>query len=357
MKLFQCSNCNNTVVFENHTCVNCGYFLGYSSYYNQIISLDSKLSQWYLTELGNKTYSYCKNHRHNVCNWLVETSSDSEFCLACSLNRTIPDLLNTENKKKWKQIEYAKHRLVYQLLRFRLPIVSKMDNGEKGLYFDFVAKKDLPEKSKDVMTGHANGVITLLISEADPVIRERIKQQMSERYRTLLGHFRHEVGHYFWDRLIRDNQQILPDFRNIFGDESQSYANALKNYYENGPQANWRNRFISKYASAHPWEDWAETWSHYLHLTDVLETAYNFGIQTEPKLEGNENLKMNASFDPYIEDNFKDILDTGIPLLYTLNSMNRSMGEDDPYPFIISEPVKLKLEFIHRLLKNSIYRA
>ncbi|TDT43864.1 hypothetical protein CLV90_2988 [Maribacter spongiicola] len=352
MKLFQCTNCKNTVVFENNVCVNCGYLLGYSSYYNKIVSLEANATQWKLPELEDKTYAYCKNHKHKVCNWLVDVEKGDEFCLACSLNRTIPDILDDDNLAKWKQIEIAKHRLVYQLLRFRLSVVSKTIDDSKGLYFDFLAKDDLPEESKDLKTGHANGVITLLISEADPVVREQIKQQMSERYRTLLGHFRHEVGHYFWDRLVRDNVEVLAGFRNIFGDESMSYADALTNYYNNGPQANWQQRFISKYASSHPWEDWAETWSHYLHLTDVLETAYNFGLKTDPKITAKKNLKMNASFDPYKETSFKKVLNTGMPLLFALNSMSRSMGEDDPYPFIISEPVKNKLEFIHKLLKS-----
>ena len=352
MKLFQCTNCKNTVVFENNTCVNCGYLLGYSSYYNKIVSLDAKASQWTVPELENKTYEYCKNYHHKVCNWLVDVSRGNEFCLACSLNRTIPHILEDDNLEKWKHIEIAKHRLVYQLLRFRLPVVSKISDEVKGFCFDFLAKEDLPEGSKDIKTGHANGVITLLISEADPVVREQIKKQMAERYRTLLGHFRHEVGHYFWDLLIRDHSEVLSNFRNIFGDETTSYGEALKNYYNNGPQENWQQSFISKYASSHPWEDWAETWSHYLHLTDVLETAYNFGLKSNPRITAKKNLKMNASFDPYKEISFKNLLDTGIPLLYALNSMNRSMGEDDPYPFIISEPVKNKLEFIHNLLKD-----
>lgn len=352
MKLFQCSNCNNTVVFENHTCVNCGHFLGYSSYHNEIVSLDPSLEQWHLEALGGKTFSYCKNHVHNVCNWLVETNTSLEFCLSCSLNRTIPHLTTIENLEKWQQIEFAKHRLVYQLLRYRLPVISKVQDVQNGLYFDFLAKEDVPEEYKDIKTGHSDGVITLLISEADPVVRERIKKQMSERYRTLLGHFRHEVGHYFWDRLIRDDIHTLQRFRTIFGDESQAYSIALKNHYEHGAPANWQHNFISSYASSHPWEDWAETWSHYLHLTDVLETAYFFGLESNPILNGSQKLKIQANFDPYVEPNFQNFLDTGIPLLYTLNSMNRSMGQEDPYPFIISEPVKQKLQFIHNLLKG-----
>lgn len=353
MKLFQCTNCKNTVVFENNKCVNCGYLLGYSSYYNKIVALDTNASKWQVPELEGKTYEYCENYKHKVCNWLVDVSRGRKFCLACSLNRTIPHILDDANLAKWKHIEIAKHRLVYQLLRFSLPVVSKIEDDLKGFCFDFLAREDLPEESKDTKTGHANGVITLLISEADPVIREQVKQQMAERYRTLLGHFRHEVGHYFWDLLIRDNPDILEEFRIIFGDESQSYADALTNHYNNGPQANWQQNFISKYASSHPWEDWAETWSHYLHLTDVLETAYNFGLRSNPKITAKQKIKMNASFDPYKETSFEKIMDTGIPLLFTLNSMNRSMGEDDPYPFIISEPVKNKLKFIHNLLKRT----
>jgi hypothetical protein len=353
MKLFQCTNCKNTVVFENNKCVNCGYLLGYSSYYNKIVALDTNASKWQVLELEGKTYEYCENYKHKVCNWLVDVSRGRKFCLACSLNRTIPHILDDANLAKWKHIEIAKHRLVYQLLRFSLPVVSKIEDDLKGFCFDFLAREDLPEESKDTKTGHANGVITLLISEADPVVREQVKQQMAERYRTLLGHFRHEVGHYFWDLLIRDNPDILEEFRIIFGDESKSYADALTNHYNNGPQANWQQNFISKYASSHPWEDWAETWSHYLHLTDVLETAYNFGLRSNPKITAKQKIKMNASFDPYKETSFEKIMDTGIPLLFTLNSMNRSMGEDDPYPFIISDPVKTKLEFIHNLLKNA----
>ncbi|WP_339650885.1 zinc-ribbon domain-containing protein [uncultured Maribacter sp.] len=79
MKLFQCSNCKDTVVFENHTCVNCSYFLGYPSYFNAIVSLDTNVSQWQLPSLENKTYVYCENHKHDVCNWLVETGQKAEI--------------------------------------------------------------------------------------------------------------------------------------------------------------------------------------------------------------------------------------------------------------------------------------
>lgn len=350
MKLFQCSNCNNTVVFENNICVSCGHYLGYSSYFNEVTSLNPNNTHWNIAAFGNKEYSYCSNNLHGTCNWLVPVENSNNFCLACSLNRTIPDLNKMENFERWREIEFAKHRLVYQLLRLRLPVVSKTEDLENGLCFDFLSQEDLNCTSKNIKTGHANGVITILISEADAVVREKVKQKMKERYRTLLGHFRHEVGHYFWDILIRDEYTKLAEFREIFGNETHSYPEALQNYYRNGPQPNWQSLFISKYASCHPWEDWAETWSHYLHLMDSMETAYNYGLATVPKLRGEHKLSINASFDSYMEKDFSKILDMGIPLLYTINSMNRSMGEDDPYPFVISDPVKIKLQFIHNLI-------
>lgn len=348
MKLFQCSNCENPVVFENSICISCGHYLGYSSFHNQMVSLDPNQSEWSIPSFNGDTYKYCTNNLHGTCNWLVTPDESSGFCLACSLNRTIPDLDTSENWERWKQIEFAKHRLVYQLLRLRLPIVSKMANSHIGLCFDFVSIDNKDNKK----TGHANGVITILISEADAATREKVKQEMKEHYRTLLGHFRHEVGHYFWDRLVRDNTKALSNFREVFGDDTVSYQDSLQNYYANGPKQNWQNFYISKYASSHAWEDWAETWSHYLHLMDSLETAYNFGLRTAPILQGNNKLNLNANFDPYLHQNFGAILETGIPLLYTVNSMNRSMGKDDAYPFVISEPVQRKLKFIHNLLNE-----
>lgn len=346
MKLFQCTNCGNTVLFENNECVSCGFHLGYSSFFNQMVSLEPQQSEWSLSFFDGKKYKYCVNHKHGTCNWLIPYENASEFCLACSLNRTIPNLTDFKNQERWKQMEFAKHRLVYQLLRLRLPVISKKGYSDQGFCFDFVSG----ESRANVKTGHANGVITILISEADAANREKVKQEMEERYRTLLGHFRHEVGHYFWDRLIRNNTQNLSNFRALFGDDRVSYSDSLQKYYANGPKNDWQNFYISKYASSHAWEDWAGTWSHYLHLMDTLETAYNFGLQSKPKLREVDNLDVNANFDPYLENDFQTILKTGIPLFYTLNSMNRSMGKDDAYPFIISEPVKSKLTFIHTLL-------
>jgi len=318
----------------------------------KLFSLDPTLVEWVLEQRGNQAYQFCKNHEFNTCNWLVATNDQTGFCTACKLNKTIPNLENPKNLKKWRRIELAKHRLIFQLQQLGLPIISKITNEEEGFCFEFLSRKDATlEEAKTMMTGHANGLITILVSEADSVLREQMKLQMKERYRTLLGHFRHEVGHYYWERLIQIDNTQLENFRMLFGHERASYAEALENHYKNGAPKKWRKKFISKYAASHPWEDWAETWSHYLHIMDTLETAYHFGLAAHPKLENMEYMGMDASFDPYREPSFKKIIQAAIPMFFSINSINRSMGIADIYPFVIPKPVIRKMKFIHNLLR------
>ena len=198
-------------------------------------------------------------------------------------------------------------------------------------------------------------VITLNIEEADEKQRVKHKLDLGEKYRTLLGHFRHEIGHYYWDVFYKNNQAALQSFRKIFGDESMDYAEALNAYYQNGAQTDWNNFFISPYATSHAWEDWAETWAHYLHMMDTLETAYSFGIAVNPR-KANEDQEMQAkiSRDPYKIDSFEEIIKMWLPLTFAVNSLNRSMGHQDFYPFIISAAVTEKLGFIHDAVKQFI---
>mgnify|MGYP003624503237 FL=1 len=351
MKLFQCGNCNNTVFFENYSCGKCGCKLGFLEREMSLIALDSSLNQWMLFHQNNALFTYCNNHQHGVCNWLVEVGT-SDFCKACELNHIIPSLQIDQNKEKWQKLEIAKHRLIFQLLQLQLPIDSKRGNTDSGLSFNFLSKEEAVGENKNLMTGHANGVITILLSEADAVLLEKMKKDLDERYRTLIGHFRHEVGHYYWEYLIRDNQYLLDQFRMYFGDERISYTDALDKHYKQGPPANWQNNFISEYASSHPWEDWAETWAHYLHLMDTLETAYYFGFKVNARLASENPIQMEAVFDPYQENNFEKIVNSCIPLYFAMNSMNRSMGVADIYPFVISEPVIKKMNFIHQTVQT-----
>ena len=231
------------------------------------------------------------------------------------------------------------------------PVENKYDDPEHGLAYDFLASPDDPE-APPVLTGHADGVITLNIAEADDVERERRRHDLHEPYRTLLGHFRHEVGHYYWDRLIKDTPRI-DLFRERFGDEREDYAQALQRHYQQGAPVDWQERFVSAYASSHPWEDWAETWAHYLHMTDTLETAAACGLSLRPGRTDEPTLKTPppapgsrrfASFDRVIESWF--------PLTYVLNNLNRGMGLPDGYPFVLSRPAVDKLRFVHETLNS-----
>ncbi|NNC70238.1 MAG: hypothetical protein HKN90_05370, partial [Flavobacteriaceae bacterium] len=297
-----------------------------------------------IDDLEGGSYKYCKNHARDVCNWVLENDDPNTYCSACQFNRTIPDLSDQENFERWKQLEIAKHRLIYQLQKMGLSLLNKKTN-DNGLCFDFVSKKG----NNELMTGHANGVITILVQEADSVLREQMRKQFLEPYRTLIGHLRHEVGHYFWDRLIKNDPKKLEEFRSLFGDEKDNYSDALKAYYKSGAPIDWQQCYISKYATSHPWEDWAETWAHYLHIMDMVETAYFFGVDVKPK-KLIKKIKTKVSFDPYTEEKFETIINICVPLSFAVNSINRAMGVPDVYPFVITPAVIEKLKFIHQLV-------
>jgi hypothetical protein len=350
MKLYACSHCHNLLYFENNICLSCNHMVGFDAAALSMITLDKKNdTEFFNIAKKNETYRFCENAVHGTCNWLVPANQVSTFCIACALNRTIPALTENDNLKRWKLIEIAKHRLVYSLLRLRLPVNAKKENEETGIAFDFMADESPKER---IMTGHDNGTITLNIEEADEAQRARHKLDLGEKYRTLLGHFRHEIGHYYWDVLIQ-NSPAIGKFRKLFGDEQKDYAEALEQYYNTTIPANWADNFISPYATAHAWEDWAETWAHYLHMMDTLETAYAFGIRIDPKKATDEqDLQVNISNDPYHVGNFEQIIKMWLPLTFAVNSLNRSMGHPDVYPFIISATVIEKLRFIHEEISH-----
>lgn len=348
MKTFECDNCGNPVFFENDSCVKCKNRLGYLHTKLEMVSSNPSTDIWNLE--GDERFSeyrYCKNHDLGVCNWL--TKYEREYCIACTLNRTIPNLANIENFEKWQRLEIAKHRLLYQMQRLELPLKTKFKNDDSGLCFDFLSNKN---KDNPIMTGHVNGVITIFLSEADSVHREQMRKHLSEPYRTLIAHFRHEVGHYYWDRLIHSDEHALENFRKVFGDEREDYGDALKKYYATGAPDSWQNNHISKYATSHPWEDWAETWAHYLHVMDTMETAYFFGITTEPKSKSDEIIRTSKLFDPYKEGDFQKIVESCIPIFFAINSINRAMGIPDVYPFVTNTPVIEKMKFIHDILMH-----
>jgi hypothetical protein len=346
MKIFHCDHCQHLVFFENFCCLRCDHKLAYLPDVSDLGSLDPVDDNLWRSSaaLGGRRYRLCENYtRESICNWAIAADDPNPLCKSCRLTHVIPDLSQPGHKEAWYRLEVAKRRLVYSLLTLALPILNKEEDPDRGLAFMFLADSSDSE-GKSVITGHADGVITINIAEANDAEREKQRLSMHEPYRTILGHFRHEIGHYYWDRLIRHSDR-LGAFRALFGNEQVNYAEALNQHYERGAPADWQQRFVTNYASCHPWEDWAESWAHYLHMTDTLETAAATGLslkprrRDEPTLKPDANLLKRGSFDRMIDDWF--------PLTYVLNSLNRGLGLPDGYPFILSEPAIEKLRFIH----------
>ena len=352
MKVFRCDHCEQDVFFENVNCLACGRVLAYLPDIGDMAALEPEpegLWRSLSPASGITLYRLCENYRvHAVCNWAVRDNEDQALCRACRLTRVAPDLEQAGNLDAWRRLEIAKRRLVYSLLDLGLPLADRTEDPAQGLAYDFLADGDATGIGA-VLTGHTEGVIVINLAEADDLEREKRRLSLHEPYRTLLGHFRHEVGHYYWDLLIRDGER-LETFRAAFGDERADYGAALRVHYEHGAPAGWQSTHVSSYASAHPWEDWAETWAHYLHMVDTLETAQACGVsirgvsRQDPE-EGDglgEQSVRGRSFDSLIAD--------WLSLTIALNHLNRSLGLPDGYPFVLATAAVEKLRYVHETL-------
>ena len=333
--------------------MSCGHPLAYLPDLGMVGSLDpagGDLWRCAMTSVAQgQTYRLCGNYdRENICNWAVPAADVDRLCRSCRLTRVIPDLAHPGHKEAWYRLEVAKRRLVYNLLNLGLPLKNKIEDPMHGLAFEFLADSRVPGGAP-VLTGHKGGVITISVAEADDAQREERRLQLHEPYRTLLGHFRHEIGHYYWDQLIQNGGRINA-FRQLFGDERHNYDQALQQHYAWGAPADWQLRFVSAYASSHPWEDWAETWALYLLMTDALETAAACGLSLRPHRPDEPSLQPDGygtSREP-----FDGMMDAWFPLTYALTNLNRSLGSADSYPFVLSTSAIDKLRFVHEAIAS-----
>jgi hypothetical protein len=355
MKTFHCTNCQNLIFFENIQCLSCGRPLAF---------LPDRLTMGALVQVadglwrpeglsrpepedsGSPAYRLCANFDQvSVCNWVVDADDPESLCRSCRLSRVIPDLSNERNRVGWFRLEVAKRRTLYTLLGLGLPIGPKSEGSGPGLAFEFLEDSRVGDAQR-VLTGHDNGLITINVAEADDVHREKERTLQKEPYRTLLGHFRHEIGHYYWDLLIANGPK-REAFRALFGDERADYQLALDRHYSEGPPPHWEQSFISAYSTMHPWEDWAESWAHYLHMVDALETAGAAGLALRPKRS--DEPRMQPPPDPLNprHRDFEAMIEAWLSLTYVLNNLSRGLGLPDSYPFVLSSPAIEKLKFIH----------
>jgi hypothetical protein len=335
LRAFACPRCGNLVFFENNACLRCGVALGFDPDVRELVVAEG--------------HQRCGNAENLGCNWLVETTATpGERCRACRLTRTIPGR-GEEHVAALADVEGAKRRLVFQLDEIGLPIVDRIEPDGPGLAFDLLSSRIGP-----VTTGHEDGVITIDLAESDHAHRESLRHELGEPYRTVLGHLRHEIGHYYWPLLVGDDS-VLARTRDCFGDERLDYGEALARHYADGPPGDWAATHVSAYATMHPWEDWAETFAHYLHVLDTLQTAAAFGMLVtgpaavagpigDPSLVAVPNPDLNHG-------DFDAIVGEWLPLTYALNAVNRSMGRDDLYPFVLPPAVIDKLAFVHELVR------
>jgi len=349
MKAFYCDDCGNLVFFENVQCLKCQAPLGFLPDVGDLSALEStgeNLWEGRAASARNRTYRSCSNQvQYQACNWLVPVEDPNQFCASCRLNDTIPDVQDPNHRARWHKLESAKRRLLYTLMQLQLPVTAA-NSGKPLLRFRFLADSGGGPR---ILTGHSGGVITMNIAEADDGYREQQRVSFHEPYRTLLGHFRHEIAHYYWEQLIAGTAN-LSGFREHFGDETQDYASALTNYYQTGPAPDWPKWHVSAYASAHPWEDWAETWAHYLHIQDTVQTAASFGMRLQPKHPDAAAMSADPASIDQAERSFDRILQEWLPVTYAVNELNRGMGLPDVYPFVLAEGSRKKLRFVHRVV-------
>ncbi|WP_205472790.1 putative zinc-binding metallopeptidase [Nocardioides sp. SYSU D00038] len=327
MKAYRCRVCDNPLHFENSVCVACGTALGYARDERAIVPVDDRGR--YRDQAG-RTWHVCRNLALTGCTWLAPEAGGQ--CSACDLTRTRPADDDAEGLARLPAAERAKRHLLVELDTLGLPTTGKQADPHEGLAFDLLSSTHGP-----VTTGHQDGVVTIDLAEGDDAHREHVRATLAEPYRTLLGHLRHEVGHYYEWQLVRGDE--VERCRALFGDETADYQAALDRHYADGPPEGWQEEFISSYATMHPFEDFAETWAHHLHITDTIETASEYGLALAP---------------PSAFSSVRDLV-TGVwaPLTVALNMVNRSMGKDDLYPFVIPGPVLDKLEYVAGLARSA----
>jgi len=336
VRAFTCEVCKAELFFENSVCVACGSAVGYSRERGGMLAVTAD-------------HPICANLNRCGCNWIADRGSGLGLCFSCRLTRTRPADGDIVGLGQYWVAEAAKRRLIFGLDELELPIT--ISNGFQGLAFDLLSSSE-----STIITGHQNGIITLDLAESNDAHREALRETMDEPYRTVLGHFRHEVGHYYCETLALTLDR-REEFRALFGDETGSYQEALHRHYTTGAGRSWQDRFISAYATAHPLEDFAEVFGHFLHIADTLQTAAEFGLITQPEHGGDSPDLLGLTAKPRIgllETPLAQLIaQTWLPLTKGLNQINRSMGRPDLYPFVLGAPVIAKLAFVADLVANA----
>jgi len=354
------------VFFENSSCLRCSAPLGYLPDVGALVALDDlgdgRLRPVPLDRAApggrGAIYRRCANAEIATCNWLVPAPSAVSaplLCASCALTRTRPNDADLAALAAFAKAESAKRRLLYQMADLGLRARGRAEDPAGGLAFDL-----LSSSAGNVVTGHARGVVTLDLAEGDDAYRERTRHELGEPYRTVLGHLRHEIAHYFWPDVVEATGR-LDTFRILFGDERADYGAALEHHYLTGPPPDWDAGHVSSYATMHPFEDWAETFAHYLHIHDTMQSAGAAGmvvVGPRDDTTGRRDARLAAAprENSLDDDAYERVIAEWLPLTYALNAVSRSMGRDDLYPFVLAPAVIAKLSFVHASIRAAAAR-
>ena len=343
MQPFPCSVCQQLLFFDNSTCLRCGSQLGYIPDDGQLVALRSVESALERLDGQPGRFRHCSNRLVARCNWLVPEDDVAERCASCRLTAVRPNDTEVDSIEAFADAEAAKRRLLHQLMGLGLPVIDRSVDPLRGVAFEL-----LSSRGRNVITGHDSGVITLDLSESDDAHREFVRQQLGEPYRTVLGHLRHEIGHYYWSSLVEQHGNVAA-FRELFGDERMPYEDALVRYYSQS-DADWPHTHVSRYATMHPWEDWAETFAHHLHIDAGLATAEAIGLEVgEPAQSAGR-----AAWTTRDHITIGEMVQSWLGLTLALNAMARSIGQSDLYPFVLSPRVVEKLDFVHGCIRSAV---
>jgi len=344
LETFRCSVCAQLLFFDNSACLGCGSPVAYVPEASAVVAMRPVGAELVRADGTPGHYRRCANQLAARCNWLIPVDDQHSLCVSCRLTSVRPNDKEFEAMDAFANAESAKRRLIYQLEMLGLPVIDRATDRHRGVTFEF-----LSSRRRAVTTGHEGGVITLDLSESDDAHREFVRQQLGEPYRTVLGHLRHEIAHYYWPLLVLDAGWIN-EFHRLFGDETEPYDVALNRHYQQGPSFDWTGSYVSQYATMHPWEDWAETFAHYLHIDAGLATARSFGIEVgEPALSAGAcavRSDLQLSIAPMVRD--------WLVMTLALNGVARSLGQADLYPFVLPPLVVEKLDFVHRVVTSAI---
>ncbi|MTH78159.1 zinc-binding metallopeptidase family protein [Paracoccus aestuariivivens] len=318
MQRLDCPGCGQRVYFHNTLC-SCGMALVF----------DPELGAF----AANATP--CTRLRDIGCNWRAE--QDGPQCRSCAMTTTVPDLSVEGNLDLLAQSEAAKRWVLANLARWRW-----FTNADQGQRVSFqMLSEHARHQEVNVTMGHADGVITINVVEADDAVRVERQQELGELYRSMVGHMRHEIAHFLFERLA-----VLPgfldQFRTMFGDERADYAQAITEHYANPKDKGATH--ISKYATMHPHEDWAETSAHILHLVDMTDSLMATGL-TGPQIPP-------PGYDAYADPNAEQLLTVATAVALAVNEINRALDNPDVYPFVLTETTRAKLAFAHHWLSQ-----